>query len=102
MRSWKDILVWVLRRLWYGACLIYWFSPLPRWLSKTATLDSLTADLVRCRGEIDARRGSPRFRPELETSLLQLEWEHVRRLERAGRGDDPFVRAVVCRPRGDR
>ena len=99
MRSSWGLATYVWRRVWYGLCLIYWFSPLPHWFSKRATLDSLTADLLRCRGEIEARRGSPRFRPEFETHLMQLEWEHVRRLQQAGRGRDPFVLAVEARLR---
>lgn len=86
-----------LERFWRALDVLWWHSPMAAVFMRQATLDTLTADLVRCRLEIDARRGSPRFRREWDTQLRQLEWEHVRRLERAGRGRDPFVRRVLER-----
>lgn len=95
-----DFAIRTVRRVWAGMCLLYWCSPLPRLFPRRVSLDSLTADLTRCRQDVEAVRATSRFRPELDATLAQLEWEHVRRLERAGRSNDPFVHAVHARLQG--
>lgn len=59
------------------------------------TLDMLTQQIRICRETFERReRQGDVPSAQLEAwraRLEQMEWEHVRRLERNGRGDDPFV-----------
>lgn len=59
------------------------------------TLEMLTQQMHDCRAMLEQRERngevSAEQLEEWRTRLEQMEWEHVRRLERNGRGDDPFV-----------
>lgn len=58
------------------------------------TLDDFTSEIRNLRMVIDQRRHVPGFAdkiPEWDHELNIFEWEHVRRLERAGFPNHPFI-----------
>ncbi|NDD29438.1 MAG: hypothetical protein EB084_14350 [Proteobacteria bacterium] len=78
--------------------LKYWFlsSQAGAYLMpREVTLDMLTEQMYECRRLLAIHESTQNVEPvQLEnwrTRLEQAEWEQVRRLERNGRADDPFV-----------
>lgn len=94
-----------IRKLWNRVKYEVLASPLGILFTPVVvTLDMLTQQLHECRATFEEHEKSGEVSreklDEWRSQLEQMEWEHVRRLERNGRGDDPFVlwKKGLCPP----